>query len=68
METINLLFPILTGINTAIIIDYLKFRFELAEKYVLKRDHDEIVNKIFEKLDKILEKLEQKEDKIDKKG
>lgn len=65
MGTINLLFPILTGINTMIIAEYLKFRFELAEKYVLKRDHDEVIRKIFEKLDKILEKLDQK---LDKKG
>ncbi len=61
--TLDLVVGILTAINTIIIAEYLNFRFGLAEKFVLKKDYDGVIGKIFEKLDKILEKLENKADK-----
>ncbi len=44
---------IVISIDTLIIMEYLNFRFHLAENYVLKRDHQDIIRAIFNKLDEI---------------
>lgn len=54
---------IVTGINTAILIEYFSFRFHLAENFVLKKDYTDVIKQIFEKLDKILDRLEKKADR-----
>jgi hypothetical protein len=61
---------IVISIDTLIIMEYLNFRFHLAENYVLKKDYLDNIKAIFAKLDeigrcqqKILLKLGEKADR-----
>jgi len=74
MEIILWALWITVGADTAatgwLISGYLEFRFHIAEKYVLRRDYREDIDKIFNKIDevninltKIIKELAGKEDR-----
>jgi len=59
---------IVTSLNTLVIMEYLNFRFHLAENYVLKKDFENAMKGVSDNLLQISQKLDKIWDKVDKKA